>query len=55
VQITEPQLFVNKIVGTRGVYRTPEIQNFFRSMILTKLTDLIGEMGKSVIELSGMA
>jgi len=55
LQIVEPQLFVNKIVGTRGVYRTSEIQGFFRSMILTKLTDLVGEMGKSVIELAGMA
>lgn len=55
LQIVEPQLFVNKIVGTRGVYHTAEIQGFFRSMILTKLTDLVGEMGKSVIELAGMA
>jgi membrane protease subunit (stomatin/prohibitin family) len=55
VQITEPQLFVNKLVGTQGIYRTSDIQSFFRSMILTKLTDLIGEIGKSVIELAGMA
>jgi membrane protease subunit (stomatin/prohibitin family) len=55
LQISEPQLFVNKIVGTQGIYRTADIQGFFRSMILTKLTDLIGEMGKSVIELAGMA
>jgi len=55
VQVTDPQLFVNKIVGTQGIYRTPDIQGFLRSMILTKLTDLVGEMGKSVIELAGMA
>jgi len=55
VQIAEPQLFVNKMVGTQGVYRTPDIQGFLRSMILTKLTDLVGEMGKSVLELAGMA
>ena len=55
VEIADPQLFVNKIVGTQKVYRTDDIQGFFRSMILTKLTDLIGEMGKSVIELAGMA
>jgi membrane protease subunit (stomatin/prohibitin family) len=54
VQIVDPQLFVNKIVGTQGLYRTSNIQDFFRSMILTKLTDLIGEMGKSVIEIAGM-
>ncbi len=55
VQITDPQLFVNKIVGTQGIYRTPDIQGFLRSMILTKLTDLVGEVGKSVLELAGMA
>jgi len=55
VQVTDPQLFVNKIVGTQGAYRTGEIQGFLRSMVLTKLTDLVGEMGKSVIELAGMA
>jgi membrane protease subunit (stomatin/prohibitin family) len=55
VQIVEPQLFVNKMVGTQGIYRTPDIQGFLRSMVLTKLTDLVGEMGKSVIELAGMA
>ncbi len=55
LQVTDPQLFVNKIVGTQSIYRTSDIQGFFRSMILTKLTDLIGEMGKSVIDLAGMA
>ena len=55
LQITKPQLFVNKIIGTQGIYHTREIHGFFRSMILTKLTDLIGEMGKSVIELAGQA
>ncbi len=55
VTVTEPQLFVNKIVGTQGIYRTSDIQGFFRSMVLTKLIDLVGEMGKSVIELAGMS
>lgn len=55
LQVTDPQLFVNKLVGTQGIYRTADVQGFFRSMILTKLTDLIGEIGKSVIELAGLA
>ncbi|MGD2178147.1 MAG: SPFH domain-containing protein [Anaerolineae bacterium] len=54
VQIVDPQLFVNKIVGTQGLYRTSNIQDFFRSMVLTKLSDLVGEMGKSVIEIAAM-
>ncbi len=55
MQVADPQLFVNKIVGTQGIYTTNDIQNFFRSIILTKLTDIVGEMGKSVLELSAMA
>jgi membrane protease subunit (stomatin/prohibitin family) len=54
VQVVDPQLFVNKIVGTQGLYRTSNIKDFFRSMILTKLSDLIGEAGASVIEIAGM-
>lgn len=54
-QITEPQLFVNKIVGTQRLYHTHDIHGFLRTIILTKLTDILGEMRKSVIELAGMA
>jgi membrane protease subunit (stomatin/prohibitin family) len=52
VQITDPQLFVSKIVGTQNLYRTQDIQNFFRSILLTKMIDLIGEMGKSIIQMA---
>lgn len=55
MQVADPQLFVNKIVGTQGIYTTNDVRGFFRSIILTKLTDVIGEMGKSVLELAGMA
>ncbi len=54
VQVVDPQLFVNKIVGTQGLYRTSNIKDFFRSMILTKLSDLVGETGSSVIEIAAM-
>ncbi|MFO7743195.1 MAG: SPFH domain-containing protein [Anaerolineae bacterium] len=52
IQVADPQLFVNKIVGTQGLYRTANIKDFFRSMILTKLADLVGEMGESVLEIA---
>ncbi|MEA3310372.1 MAG: SPFH domain-containing protein [Chloroflexota bacterium] len=55
IQVTEPQLFVNKLVGTQGLYRTRDIESFFRSIIMTKLMDLIGEMGKSVIQMAAFA
>jgi membrane protease subunit (stomatin/prohibitin family) len=52
IQITDPQLFVTKIVGTQGLYRTRDIEGFFRSIILSRMMDLIGEMGKSVIQMA---
>jgi len=52
MQITDPQLFVSKIVGTQGLYNTRDIEPFFRSIILSKMMDLIGEMGKSVIQMA---
>ncbi len=52
IQITDPQLFVAKVVGTQNLYSTRDIEGFFRSIILTKITDLIGEMKKSIIDLA---
>ena len=52
LQVTDPQLFVAKIVGTQSLYNVRDIEGFFRSIILTKLIDLIGEMGKSVIQMA---
>jgi excisionase family DNA binding protein len=55
-QVTDPQLFVTKIVGTTGSYRTAEIEERLRNMLLSKLQDLLGETTgkKSVVELIGL-
>jgi excisionase family DNA binding protein len=47
---------VTQIVGTTGVYRTGDIQSRLRSMLLSKLQDLLGETTKvkSVPELIGL-
>ncbi len=55
IQVIDPQLFVAKIVGTQGLYSTRDIESFFRSIIINKLMDLMGEMNKSVIQLSAFA
>jgi len=40
-QISNPQQFVTQVVGTQGVYRTGDIENRLRSVLLSKMTDLI--------------
>jgi excisionase family DNA binding protein len=42
-QVSDPQQFVTQIVGTTGTYRTADIQSRLRSMLLSKLQDLLGE------------
>jgi len=55
-QVTDPQMFVTKIVGTTGSFRTTEIEERLRTMLLSKLQDLLGETTgkKSVVELIGL-
>jgi membrane protease subunit (stomatin/prohibitin family) len=54
MQINDPQLFVNKIVGTQGLYETSQIQGFLRGIIVAKLTDLLGELRKSILDLPSL-
>jgi len=44
MEIGDPALFVNKVVGVRGVYETPEIEGMLRGIIISKMTDLLGEI-----------
>jgi excisionase family DNA binding protein len=40
-QVSDPQQFVTQVVGTQGVYRTRDIEDRFRTILLSKLQDLI--------------
>jgi len=42
-QVKDPQQFVTQIVGTTGTYRTSEIEERIRSILLSKLQDLLAE------------
>ena len=53
-QVKDPSLFVNGIVGQQGIYTTSVLQNYLRGVIVTKLTDLLGEQKKSVLDLPSL-
>src|SRR5512139_2018366 len=55
-QVKDPQQFVTQVVGTQGIYRTTDIETRLRSMLLSKLQDLLGETAAkhSVPELIGL-
>jgi excisionase family DNA binding protein len=56
MQIADAQQFVTQIVGATGTYTTSDIQARLRSMLLSKLSDLLGETtsATSVPELIGL-
>ena len=54
VQITDPQLFVTKIVGTGRGYRTNDIQDYLRGMIISRFTDVLGESKIPALDLPAM-
>lgn len=55
-QVKDAQQFVTQIVGAQGAYRMSDIENRLRTMLLSKLQDLLGEIGatKSVAEMIGL-
>jgi excisionase family DNA binding protein len=55
-QVKDPQQFVTQIVGTTGTYRTTEIEERLKTILLSKLQDVLGETtaAKSVVDLIGL-
>jgi membrane protease subunit (stomatin/prohibitin family) len=51
-KVEDAQLFVNKIVGTQGVYSSEQISDFLKGIIIGRLTDFLGENLKSVFDLA---
>jgi excisionase family DNA binding protein len=55
-KVSDPQQFVTQVVGAQGFYRTSDIENRLRTMLLSKLQDLLGETTakKNVLDLIGL-
>lgn len=55
-KVADPVQFVAQLVGATGVYRMSDIETRLRTMILSKLQDLLGETAanRSVVELIGL-
>ena len=51
MQINDPKLFVDKIVGARGLYTTAQIEDYLRTAILSRMTDILGENMTSIFDL----
>src|SRR5512143_473373 len=55
-QVRDPQQFVTQIVGTAGAYRTSDIEDRLKTILLSKIQDVLGETtaARSVVDLIGL-
>lgn len=53
MQVADPQLFVNKVAGTQGIFTTDRLEDYLRSILVARFADLLGENLTSVLDLAG--
>ncbi len=51
MQVSDPKRFVDQFVGTQGIYTTGQIEDFLRNVIISRMTDVLGENMKSIFDL----
>jgi len=52
IQVTDTMLFVNKVVGTKGLFATNSIEDYLKGIIVSKLNTVLGNELKSVFDIS---
>lgn len=51
IQIADARTFVNQIVGTIGLYRDEDIAGYLRNIIVSKLSTVLGNTFKTVLDM----
>ncbi len=51
MRINQPLLFINTMVGTKGMFSTSDIGGYLRDVIVSRLNDLLGEILDTIFEL----
>ncbi|MBN1149717.1 SPFH domain-containing protein [candidate division WOR-3 bacterium] len=55
MRIIEPQLFVNKVVGSQGRYSREQIEDFLRNLIIARFADFLGEVASKGVSIFDLA
>ena len=51
MRVTQPLLFINNIVGTQGIYKSEQIHDYLKDVIVSRLNDLLGEQLDTIFNL----
>ena len=50
-RIADPKRFVDQIVGTQGLFNTSQIEDYLRGVVISRMTDVLGENMTSILDL----
>ena len=53
IQIVQPVLFINSLVGTMGRFSTEAIANYLKEVIVSRFNDYLGEVLDTILNLPG--
>ena len=53
IQIVQPVLFINSLVGTMGKFTTDDISNYLKRVIVSRFNDYLGETLDTILNLAG--
>ena len=51
LQVVQPVLFINSLVGTQGMFTTREIEEYLNRVIVSRFNDFMGETIDTILEL----
>ena len=51
MQVKQPLLFINTIVGTQGQFDTTHVEDYLREVIVSRLNDFLGEAVDTILKL----
>jgi len=51
LQVIQPVLFINRLVGTQGMYTTSEIEEYLNRVIVSRFNDFMGDTIDSILNL----
>jgi len=51
LQVVQPVLFINRLVGTQGMYTTDDIEEYLNRVIVSRYNDYMGEKIDSILNL----
>ena len=55
MRVGDPQLFVQQVVGSQGIYTTGFIEDYLRGVIVNEFNDMLGAVHTSLLDLPGQS